>query len=199
MKNLVLIGGGGHCLSCIDVIENLKTFKIIGVVDNKVNKLINYPFFLDDKNIDSIRKSTNYAFVTVGQIKDPNKRIQIFSELKKLKFKIPIIISKTSYLSKKVKIDEGTIILNYASINAYSEIGCNCIINTGAIIEHESTIGNNCHISTGAILNGNVNIGDNSFIGSNTVIKEGVKIGKNCIIGAGLFLKKNVKDFEIVK
>ena len=199
MKNLVLIGGGGHCLSCIDVIENLNKFQIIGVVDKKVNKLIDYPFFLDDKKIDKIRQKTNYSLVTVGQIKDPNKRIKIYLELKKLKFKLPIIISKNSYLSKKVKIEEGTIILNSVSINAYSKIGYNSIINTGAIIEHESIIGNNCHISTGVILNGNVIVGDNSFIGSNTVIKEGVKIGKNCIIGAGLFIKRNVKNFGIVK
>ena len=199
MKNLILIGGGGHCLSCIDVIENLKIFNIIGVVDNHENKLINYPFFLDDRDLQKIRQTTNYAFVTIGQIKNPTKRIKIFSLLKKLKFKLPIILSKNSYLSKNVKIDEGTIILNRVTINTYSKIGYNSIINTGAIIEHETVIGSNCHISTGVILNGNVVIGDNTFIGSNTVIKEGLKIGKNCIIGAGLFIKKNIKDFEIVK
>ena len=33
-KKLILIGAGGHALSCIDVIEAEKKFKIIGLVDN---------------------------------------------------------------------------------------------------------------------------------------------------------------------
>ena len=33
MKNLYLIGGGGHCKSCIDVIEQEKKYKIKGIFD----------------------------------------------------------------------------------------------------------------------------------------------------------------------
>ena len=35
MKKIILIGAGGHCKSCIDVIEIQKKFKILGLVDNK--------------------------------------------------------------------------------------------------------------------------------------------------------------------
>ena len=35
MKKIILIGAGGHCNSCIDVIELEKKYKIIGLVDNK--------------------------------------------------------------------------------------------------------------------------------------------------------------------
>ena len=35
MKNIILIGAGGHCNSCIDVIELEKKYKIIGLVDDK--------------------------------------------------------------------------------------------------------------------------------------------------------------------
>ena len=37
MKKIFLVGGGGHCLSVIDVIETTNKFKIIGFVD-KINK-----------------------------------------------------------------------------------------------------------------------------------------------------------------
>ena len=33
-KNIILIGGGGHCKSCIDVIEAEDKFEIAGIVDN---------------------------------------------------------------------------------------------------------------------------------------------------------------------
>ena len=36
MKELILIGGGGgHCRSCIDVIEQEQKFKIAGIIDKK--------------------------------------------------------------------------------------------------------------------------------------------------------------------
>ena len=35
MKKLYLFGGGGHSLSCIDVIEKQKKFKIKGIIDKK--------------------------------------------------------------------------------------------------------------------------------------------------------------------
>ena len=33
MNEIILIGGGGHCKSVIDVIEQQKKFKIAGIVD----------------------------------------------------------------------------------------------------------------------------------------------------------------------
>ena len=35
MKKIILIGAGGHCVSCIDVIEMQRKFKIVGLIDNK--------------------------------------------------------------------------------------------------------------------------------------------------------------------
>jgi hypothetical protein len=35
MKKIILVGGGGHCKSCIDVIENENKYKIIGIIDKK--------------------------------------------------------------------------------------------------------------------------------------------------------------------
>lgn len=40
-------------------------------------------------------------------------------------------------------------------------------------------------------------IGDNSFIGAHSIILKGVKIGKRCIIGAGSVVAKNIPDGEI--
>ena len=35
MKKIILIGAGGHCVSCIDVIEMQRKFKIVGLIDKK--------------------------------------------------------------------------------------------------------------------------------------------------------------------
>ena len=33
MKNIILVGGGGHCRSVIDVIEQEGRYKISGIID----------------------------------------------------------------------------------------------------------------------------------------------------------------------
>ena len=38
MKKIILVGAGGHCVSCIDVIEKEKKFKIFGLVNNEKKK-----------------------------------------------------------------------------------------------------------------------------------------------------------------
>ena len=69
MKKIILVGGGGHCKSCIDVIENENKYKIIGIIDEKKIFLLNYKVFSESYLNNKLIKK-NYAFVSVGQIKN---------------------------------------------------------------------------------------------------------------------------------
>jgi sugar O-acyltransferase (sialic acid O-acetyltransferase NeuD family) len=200
MQKIILIGAGGHCKSCIDVIEKEKKYKIVGVIDNnKKGFFLNYKILGNDANLNKFKNITQYALITVGQIKDYSIREKLFRNAINNKFVMPTIFSPLSSVSRYSLIKEGTIVMHRCIVNAHSQIGKNCIINTGAIIEHDVFIGNNCHISTGVIINGGVKIGDNTFIGSGTVIKNKISIGSNCIIGMKKNIKKNVKDNKVVK
>ena len=33
MNKVLLVGGGGHCVSCIDLIEQTKDYRIIGILE----------------------------------------------------------------------------------------------------------------------------------------------------------------------
>ena len=61
-------------------------------------------------------------------------------------------------------------------VNAGSEIGKNCIINTKSLIEHDTKISDHCHIATSAIVNGACKIGKNSFVGSSSVIRQSIVV-----------------------
>lgn len=195
IKNLILIGGGGHCNSCIDIIESLNKYKIKGIVerDKKVNKISNnYPILGYDKDLTKISKKYKYFFITIGQIKNPNVRRLYYNRLKNLNLLLPTIISPYSYVSNYANIGEGTIVMHLAMVNINTKIGYNCIINSQALLEHDVVVGNHCHISTGAKLNGSVKIGNNVFIGSGAIIHQGVNIKSNSIIPAGKIVKKNI-------
>lgn len=186
---IILVGGGGHCNSCIDVIEQENKFQIAGVVDAQKNgeHVLGYPVLGGDKDLADLRKTYEYAFVTIGQIKTPELRIKLYQQLILMGFSVPTIISPRAYVSKHAVIFDGSIVMHDAVINAQVRIGSNCIINTKALIEHDSKIGSHCHISTGAIVNGDVVVGNGVFIGSNAVVRHSEQISDNFFIQASSF------------
>jgi len=195
MKKIILIGAGGHCVSCIDVIEVERKYKITGLIDNrKKNSLLKYKILGNDKTLKKFSKKVKYALITVGHIKDSKIRENLFKRISKFGFKSPTIISPLSYVSKHAVVGEGTIVMHGSTINAGVKIGKNCIINSNSLVEHDVVVEDHCHISTRSTINGGVIIKKNSFVGSCSVIKQNLKIGKNCFINANLFIRKNLKN-----
>jgi len=178
-EKIVLIGGGGHCRSVIDVIELTDKYEIIGIIDTKENigkKVLDYTNIGCDDDLETIFETCQNAIITVGHIKSNDLRLKLFKKVKQIGFNLPVIISPIAYVSKHSFIDKGTIIMHHALINANVKIGKNCIINSKALVEHDVIIEDNCHISTASVLNGGVVVKENSFFGSNSVSKEYIEI-----------------------
>jgi sugar O-acyltransferase (sialic acid O-acetyltransferase NeuD family) len=194
MKNITLIGAGGHAKSCIDVINSTKQFKVKYLVgENKFynNEIFNLKKIIKADKVNNFIKNFKNLniLIAVGQLKTGVERNKLYQFYKNLGCNFPKIISINSYVSKFSKIKEGSIIMHGAIININSTIGKNCIINSKSLIEHDCVIGDNIHVSTGVIINGGVQVGDNSFIGSGSIIKQNKKIPKNSIIPANTYLK----------
>lgn len=193
MEPIILIGGGGHCLSCIDVLELENVFEIVGILDtsDKIgNSLLDIKVIGNDDDIPRLAGKYKNFLITIGQIKSSEKRVRIYETVKKYGGNLPVVISPKAYVSPSAIINEGTIIMHNALINAKAVIGKGCIINTGALVEHEVSIGDFCHISTHAIVNGQVSVGKNSFIGSNAVIANNVSLPEKIILAAGACILK---------
>jgi len=186
-EQIILIGGGGHCRSCIDVIEQAGNYEIAGIVDvpeKMQHNAIGYPVIGSDADLSALIKKYPNVLITLGHIKSPVRRIELFNDLKNMGAHFPVIKSPLSYVSHRAQIDEGTIVMHHAFINVGARIGRNCIINTKSIIEHDAIINDHCHISTGAIVNGGVRVGKGSFFGSGAVSREYITISANTFIRA---------------
>ncbi len=186
MKPLILVGGGGHCKSVIDVAESAG-YTILGILDRpeEVGKVVlSYEVLGTDDDMAKYADKADFI-VTVGQIKSPNLRIKLHKMLAEAGCHLATIVAPTAHVSIHASIGEGTVIMHQAFVNADAKIGEGCIINTASIIEHEATVGDYCHVSTGATINGGASIGHCTFVGSQSVVNQGVTIGDNIIIGAG--------------
>ena len=188
MKEIVLIGGGGHCKSVVDVIEQEGRFEIVGIVDKPEllgSNVLGYSVIGSDSDLDSLAKRYQYALITVGQIKSPSLRIKLFDLAINAGFTLPNIISPNAYVSKHLTIGKGVVVMHNAMVNASASIGDNCIINSKALIEHDCLISKHCHISTNATINGGVTVESGCFVGSSVTTKELITISENSFIKAG--------------
>ena len=192
-KDIILVGGGGHCRSCIDVIEQQGEYRIVGILDmaEKVgDKILNTSIIGTDEDIVALKSKIKYFLITVGQIRSAERRIFLYNLLICHKVELPVIISPYSYVSPYSQIGRGTIVMHNVIINAEARVGENCIVNSRALIEHDVVVGNHCHISTGALVNGGVEVMEGTFIGSGAVVVQEAKIPANSFIKANsLFIK----------
>ena len=84
-KNLVLIGGGGHCKACIDVIEQEGSYQILGILDLPEligSKVSGYDIIGNDCDYPKFLKNNCSFLITLGHIKSAAKRIKIYNRVR---------------------------------------------------------------------------------------------------------------------
>lgn len=194
-RPLILIGGGGHCKSVIEVAESAG-YEIKGILDmpDEVGKevLPGHKVIGTDDEIPQYVEECDFV-ITVGFIKNPALRIKLYNKVKAAGGRLATIIASTAHVSKYAELGEGTVIMHHAFVNAGAKIGDNCIINTFVNIEHDAEVGNQCHISTGTMVNGECKIGENCFIGSQSVCANCIEIASDIIVGAGSVVRKSIR------
>jgi sugar O-acyltransferase (sialic acid O-acetyltransferase NeuD family) len=202
VKSILLIGGGGHCRSCIDVIEAEGKYRIAGIVNQSGGSrepILDYEILGDDEDLPELLKKYPNTMITVGQIKSADLRLRLFEQVRRLGFILPTIISPLAYVSKNASLGDGTIVMHDALVNTGAKIGNNCILNTKSLVEHDAIVEDHCHISTSSVVNGGTIIREKTFIGSNTITKEYITVGKTSVIGGGLRVVSDVPENTLMK
>ena len=197
-KKLIGIGAGGHSNVIIDILIENQEYKILGLIDKKIDLNRKIPIIGKDKDLESIYdKKTKNIFIGLAPLLNIKKNKNIYSKLKKIGFNIINVIHKTATLAKKIETGEGLKVFAKSIVNPGVVLGHNVLINTGSIIEHDSIISNHVQIAPGVVMGGGVTIGESSIIGLGSRVNQGINIGKNCIIGSGTIVTKDVPDNTI--
>jgi len=186
MKDLVLIGAGGHSRACIEVAESMGSYNEIIVIDYRrmvdVDETQAGIRVITGKGWqDTLSKDSEY-FVSVG---NSEERERIFRLLESKNIQITSLIHKSAIIHKSARLGKGVF------IGALSHIGPECIIEKGSIIntlaniEHESAIGAFSHCAPGSVVCGRCKIGRNVMLGAKATMIDGISVADNAVVGAG--------------
>lgn len=196
MKDILLIGFGGHSRSVIDTIEKQKQYNIIGFSDVNINDEVQYKGYkiiCTDDDLEKVySEGVKYAFVTIGFMGKHDVRKKIYNRLKQIGFLLPTIVDDTAILAEDVRIGEGTYIGKRTVINANTVVGKMCIINTGAIVEHDCMIGDFSHVAVSAVICGQCMVGKSVFVGANATVVHQRQLGNSAYVKAGGLVKNDI-------
>ena len=191
----MLVGAGGHCKSCIDVVERDGVWQVAGLVDRPARlheKLLGYEVIATDDELQDLVARYDGFLVTVGHTRTAALRIKLYEQLKKFGALLPTIVSPLAHVSPHAHVGEGTVVMHFAAVSAAARVGTNCIINSMALVEHDAVVGNHTHVSTGARVNGECQLGAGVFVGSGAVLLQGVQVAAGTIIGAGAVVTDSI-------
>lgn len=194
---IVMIGSGGHALSCLDVINASHEYTCAGYVDIKESSDAQWktvPYLGDDSSYPKLIKEFQFFCLGVGQIESPNSRERIAKLVLQAGGKFPVIIAPTAYVSATARLAEGTVVMHGSHVGPAAMIGRFNILNTKSLLEHGVKTADFVHVSTGAVVNGDVQVGEGSFIGSNAVVRQSLIVPSRTFVQAGKFFSNSSLD-----
>ena len=190
MKKIILIGGGGHALSVLEMAEDLSLFE--GYADLQENVDMPIPYLGTDEEVMANYPAGEFQIHhTLVYAKEVNLNLRLKMIQKYAAYEKAVLVAKTAYITPNSHIGSGTGVFHGAIINR-ARIGSNCIVNTGAVIEHNVHAGDNVFVGPNATICGGVNIGNNVLIGAGAIIRDDVKICSDVVIGMGSIVTHDI-------
>lgn len=188
MKDVIIIGAGGHARVIADIVR-CRHDRLLGFLDDCAKDGIG-----DIPVRGTVKDYVNYpnACFVIG-IGNASVRRKLAEEMKGVQWYTAIhpaaVVSELN-----VSIGPGTVVMAGAVINPGAAIGAHCIINTAAVVEHDNVIGDFAHISVGAKLAGTVTVGPDTWVGIGAVVSNNLSICGGSFIGAGAVVVKSIPE-----
>lgn len=198
MKNIYIIGAGGHGRVILDILKVAKK-KVKGFIDDdkklKGKKVNGIPIVGSISALKRLAGKNNGFVIGIG---NNSSRERFYKKAKQCGATIVNAIHPKAIIASDVIVGEGAVVMAGVVINTGSIIGNNTCINTSASVDHDNKIDDHAHIYPGARLTGGVKIGAFSYVGTAATVLPYLTVGKNVVIGPGAVVKKNVSDEAVV-
>lgn len=202
-KPLILIyGGGGHAKTILDLVGQLQTFTIAGIVDDQIpagTSVLGIPVLGTRAVLPALfGQGVRLAANGVGGIIDINLRVGIFDLLQEVGFSCPSLVHPRATLEPSARVTAGVQVFANAYIGSEAVLHPDCMVNTHAVVSHDCEVGSYSHIAPGALLAGQVKVGEKTLIGMGVTTSIGVRIGSGVRVGNGAVLFADVPDHAIL-
>ena len=187
MKEMLVLGAGGHARAVIDVCLR-QGIKVKACVDFEFKGQSESIFGIAVIGPEILYDWKGEVILAVGE---NNKRKEVFEANDSLNW--VNVIDGSASISENANLGKGVFIGPRVVVVGGASIGDNVILNTSCTVDHETVIGNHCHVGPGVNISGRAKIGEGTFFGVGSSCVDQVVVGNNCLIGAGSTVLKDVE------
>ncbi|MBV9303135.1 MAG: NeuD/PglB/VioB family sugar acetyltransferase [Acidobacteriaceae bacterium] len=198
LPRIIVIGCSGHARVVVDILEEEKRCRIVGLVDTykpSGTEVLGYQVLGSDEDLPALVAAgiCNGVIVAIG---DNWVRSRV---VEKIRERVPQIrfvsaIHPAARIARNVSIGAGTVVMAGTIVNTHARIGEFCILNTGCSLDHDSVMKHFSSLAPRAVTGGGVKIGAFSAIAIGATISHEVQIGDHTIVGAGATVLKDLPD-----
>ncbi|KAF1680552.1 MULTISPECIES: acetyltransferase [Bacillus] len=195
MKNVAIVGDGGHGKVIRELINARTDTRLVAVLDDKFQTLEagKEGYTGPIEAVSELRRLIPDVMFLIA-IGNNRVRKKLAERLGLKKEDFITLIHPSAIVSKSAVIEEGTVIMAGAIIQADARIGAHCIINTGAVAEHDNLISDYVHLSPRVTLSGAVAVMEGAHLGTGASVIPQLTIGSWCIVGAGSAVIRSIPN-----
>ncbi len=201
MQNVIIFGASGHGSVVLDCLKKEGRYNVIGFVDSykkKGTKVNCHSILGSEYDLPFLKEKHNLigGIVAIG---DNWTRKMIVDRILKIMpdFCFITTVHPNSIIGIDVEVGKGTAILPGVTINANSEVGEHCILNTNSSLGHDGFMNDFSSLAPNVCTGGNFILGEGSAICLGTNIIENITVGRHSLVGAGSLVVGNIENHVV--
>jgi len=197
-ESIIIIGAARYAHVIIDIIEQMKQYVIVGLVDRAYTegkKVMGYPLLGREEDLPELQK--RYAFTgAVIAVGDNAVRAFVAKKVAGLLPDLPFLpaFHPTAVIAPSSSVGAGSVVMAGAVINPNVQVGMHCIVNTNASLDHDGIMEDFASIAPGAVTGGDCRIGAFTAVGIGAVLLHGITVGRHSVIGAASLVTESLGD-----
>ena len=194
-KKIIIFGLGGGSRDILGLINDINEFEdqweiegFVGKYDEMKGSTIEGYKIISFNDL-----QVSDRFYAIPSVTDPLLKNKIYvNQIKKLGYKLPVLIHPKTYISKDFTPNPGLIIFSAVRLSYNVKVGKLVWIDSNCNIGHNVKVGDNTSIMPMSLVLGGV--GKNCVIGAGSLIHQKVNIGNNSFVGIGTTVIKDIPN-----
>lgn len=190
MRDIVILGVGGHGRETLEVLEAMRddaaALRVIGFLDDAAGhaeRSVHGLPVLGDRQW-MLRPEARHVAVALG-LGAPAVRRAAAEWAKQHGIAVPPLRHPTSLVSRRVAIPDGVMLMSHARVSIDVQLGPFVHLNHASSVSHDCALGAFATLAPGAYLAGAVVLDEGAELGIGAVAIPGVHIGAWSVVGAG--------------
>lgn len=196
MRDLIIVGAGGHGREMVDIVEAI----------NDVAPTWNLLGFLDDgPQAPELSRRRAPLLGAVADLEHLDAAYVIGIGAPRVKAHLDALISPWGHTAATLvhpqatvggenHFDQGVVLAAGARVTTNVTLGRHVQLNVNAVVSHDCRVGDHSTLSPGTHLNGAVSVAEAVFFGTGSIVVPGVSIGAEAIIGAGTVVLDDITE-----